>query len=437
MGEEEVPPRGAAVSRLPRPQLPRPVVRVLQALGLPAQEIAHYWSSEARSIRSSAGALGIGLVATLIAGAVLGTARGPLTEHPGLLVLIPAAIGMRGSIYGALAARLSTGILTGQFEPALVRRSFLGRQIEASTLLTVSTSVEAGALAWGVSRLFGWQTIPFLELVAVSLVAGLLSSLVLLGVTVSLARRSLARDWSMDDVGAPTITATGDLVTLPALLLGTFVLRVEPVAMAIGALGVVAAVVAAIRGARIGEPTIRRIVRESLVVLTASVALQVLAGGVIESRVDQWLTVPALLVLIPPFVANCGSLGGMLASRLASKLHVGLLEPRVFPGKVAGLDFSLTFLLALLAFTGVGGVGWVAAMLTGLDPPPLASLVATSLLGGVMATAVLSLVAYGAATATFRFGLDPDNHGIPIVTASMDLLGILCLVAAIGLTKVG
>jgi len=54
--------------------------------------------------------------------------------------------------------------------------------------------------------------------------------------------------------------------------------------------------------------------------------------------------------------------------------------------------------------------------------------------GGLLATVALSTVAYVAATATYRFGLDPDNHGIPIVTASMDLLGILCLVAAIGVT---
>ena len=54
-----------------------------------------------------------------------------------------------------------------------------------------------------------------------------------------------------------------------------------------------------------------------------------------------------------------------------------------------------------------------------------------------MATIALSSVAYGAATAAFRFGLDPDNHGIPIVTAAMDLLGILCLVSAVALTGVG
>jgi mgtE-like transporter len=33
--------------------------------------------------------------------------------------------------------------------------------------------------------------------------------------------------------------------------------------------------------------------------------------------------------------------------------------------------------------------------------------------------------------ATYRFGLDPDNHGIPIVTSTMDFLGTATLVATI------
>ncbi len=35
------------------------------------------------------------------------------------------------------------------------------------------------------------------------------------------------------------------------------------------------------------------------------------------------------------------------------------------------------------------------------------------------------------AVATYRFGLDPDNHGIPLVTSSLDLLGALSLILAI------
>lgn len=433
------------MAQLPRPRVPRPptvplpapIARLLHLLGLPVTETATYWRQEQRSLARGATALVIGLFATLIAGLVLGAARGPLEEHPGLLVLIPAAIGMRGSIFGSMASRLGTAILTGQFEPTVERGNWLGKQIEAAGLLTITTSTLAGVLAWVIGRVLSLEVVPMLDLIAVSLLGGLLSSLALLVVTVQIARMAQDRGWNMDDVGAPTITATGDLITLPALLIATLLLEVPYVPGVIGLIGVAAAIWAAVHGWREDDPNVRRVVRESLVVLTLAVTIDVLAGLVMESRADQLLTIPALLVLIPPFIANCGSLGGMLASRLASKLHVGLLEPRAFPGKLAALDISTIFLLAALAFTGVGTVGWVAARLAGLQPPGIGTLVAVTLVAGVFATLLIAVVAYTTATATFRFGLDPDNHGIPIVTAAMDLLGILCLVGAIALLRVG
>ena len=40
-------------------------------------------------------------------------------------------------------------------------------------------------------------------------------------------------------------------------------------------------------------------------------------------------------------------------------------------------------------------------------------------------------VAYYGTLAVVRFGLDPDNLGIPLVTATLDVVGALSLVAAI------
>ncbi len=431
-------PRRPTPPRLPTPRLPDPVMRGLRALGLPAAEIGRYWSQESRSIRSSSSALAVGLLATLIAGTVLVAGREELASHPGLLVLLPAAIGMRGSLFGSLAARLGTGIWTGEFEPELKRTNFLGRQIEAVALLTVSTAAEAGVLAWALARLLGREVIPLPELVAVSMVAGLLASVFLLGVTIWIARQSQVRSWSMDDVGAPLITATGDLVTLPLLLLAALLLNWPLLADVIGWIGIVLGVTAAVIGWRHEHDRVRRLCRESLIVLTIAVTLQVLAGVVLESRQDALVAVvPAILGLVPPFAATCGSLGGLLASRLSSKLHIGTIEPRLLPGKLAGLDVSLIFFLALLAFAGTGAIGWVGAALVGTTPPNVLILLAVSLTGGLMATLALSSVAYGAAAAAFRFGLDPDNHGIPIVTATMDFLGILCLVSAVAITGVG
>jgi mgtE-like transporter len=345
---------------------------------------------------------------------------------------------MRGAIFGALGSRLSTGILTGQFDRQLTRRSYLGRQVEASSILSIASATQAGLIAWAVSAALGLPTIPLLELVAISLVGGLLSSIVLFVVVVWMARRSESVGFSMDDVGAPIITATGDLVTLPALLVATYVLEVPVLPDVLGAVGLVGAVVVAVLGIRQSEQTIRRVVRESLVVLTIAVTIDVFAGVVVESRAEEQFSAAALLVLIPPFIANCGSLGGMLSSRLASKLHVGQLEPRLVPGRLAALDFSLTALLSFLAFTGVGLAGWLAAVIVpGVDPLPVVVTVGVVLLGGLFAFPILAAAAYGSATTSFRFGFDPDNHGIPIVTATMDLTGVLCLLGAITLLQPG
>ena len=205
----------------------------------------------------------------------------------------------------------------------------------------------------------------------------------------------------------------------------------------IGWVALVIGVAAAVRGWRHEHERVRRLCRESLVVLTIAVSLQVLAGIVLASREEGLVAaVPRVLGLVPPFAATCGSLGGLLASRLSSKLHIGIIEPRLLPGKVAGLDVSLTFLLALLAFTGIGAIGWVA---------PAGRHRRTERAGPGGRRARRRTDGHHRAVERglwggdrrLRFGLDPDNHGIPIVTAAMDFLGILCLVSAVAITGVG
>ena len=421
----------------PVPRVPRLLKLVGRAIGLPVATVRAYWAQEARSIRTASQALTLGLGATLVAGIVLASAEDRLAAVPGLLALIPAAIGMRGAIFGALGSRLATGILTGEFDRRLTRTSYLGRQVEASTVLTLASALQAGAIAWAVSAALGLAVIPLLQLVAISLLGALLSSVVLFGVVIAMARRSQAVGFNLDDAAAPIITATGDLITLPALLLATLLLEVSWLATGVGTIGLVAGIVAVVVGLRTEDQLVRRVVRESLVVLTIAVTIDVLAGVVVEARAGQQFGAAALLVLIPPFIANCGSLGGMLSSRLASKLHVGQLDPRLLPGKLAILDFSLTGLLAALAFTGVGLAGWVAALVVpGVAPLGLPTTVGLVLLAGLFALPILALTAYAAASVSFRFGFDPDNHGIPIVTATMDLAGVLCLLAAVTLLAI-
>ena len=58
-------------------------------------------------------------------------------------------------------------------------------------------------------------------------------------------------------------------------------------------------------------------------------------------------------------------------------------------------------------------------------------LVAVSFVGGMSATFVVVAIAYYGTIAAVRAGLDPDNHGIPIVTSAVDLVGAWALVLAV------
>lgn len=396
--------------------------------------LAH-WSSERATLRQGVTALTICVSVTLFAGIILGAMDGVLEDTPGLLVLVPSAIGMRGAIFGALAARLGTGMLTGQFTTSLRRGGFTEANVEAAMLLSLVTAVFTAGLAWSASGLFGLATIDVLQLVIVSVIAALLSSAVVLAVTLVLARTAQARRWDMDAIGTPVISAAADISALPAVLIGVAILGNPIVHIVLGVLFVIAGVVALVIGVRNHSAIARRIVGESLPVLAYAGVMGILAGTVLETRLETLVTDPALLVAIPPFIASSGALGGILSARLSSQLHLGLIEPARGPGKRAALEGSLTVLLAVVGFTAVGLFTWVGAALFGIASPPAWQLVVGIVIGGLLATTLLFLVAYYAATASYRFGLDPDNSSIPIVTSSMDFLGILCLV--VGISAVG
>jgi mgtE-like transporter len=360
-----------------------------------------------------------------------------LAEQPGLLVLVPSAIGMRGAIFGALGARLGTGMLTGQFTTSLRRGSFTEANIEASLLLSMVTAVFTAGLAWSAAGLFDLRTIDVLQLIVVSVIGTLVSSAGVLAVTLLLARTAQARSWDMDAIGTPVISATADITTLPALLLGVLALGNIIVHIGVGTVSIVAAIAAVVLGLRNPSVLARRVTRESLPVLAYAGVMGILAGTVLQTRLDTLVTDPALLVAIPPFIASSGALGGILSARLASRLHLGLIEPATAPDRRAALEGSLTVLLGVIGFTVVGLAAWLGAAAFGIAAPPAWQLVGAIVVGGLLATVLLFLVAYYAATASYRFGLDPDNSSIPIVTSSMDFLGILCLVVGISVVGLG
>src|SRR5437867_8362811 len=75
-----------------------------------------YLRSERRTLRQGFVALLLGALTSFVAGITLANITGTLRELPGLLILTPAVLGMRGTIFGAIGARLGTATHAGLFE---------------------------------------------------------------------------------------------------------------------------------------------------------------------------------------------------------------------------------------------------------------------------------------------------------------------------------
>lgn len=398
----------------------------------PARQVVDYWRSERSTIRQGFVANSISALTSLIAGLALAGMAGRIVDIKGLFVLIPVSIGMRGNIFGALAARLGTSIHSGLFEVSARRDKPLFQNVYATTLLTIATSVTMGLLARAIAGLLGIETVSAWDLVVVALVGGLLSSVFVLGFTVLLSVVSFRRGWDLDSVGATLITTVGDVVTLPMLFAASYLVGIPGFTPVAGALALLAGAIALVHGSTVTLPLARRIVRESFPVLTLAMVLDILAGTVVEPRVEHvFEPYPALLILLPGFLENTGALGSILAARLGTKLHLGVVSPATKPEPAALLDGTIVLLLGVTIYSISALSTLVVAAAVGAAYPGAWTFLGATMAGGLLAVAVASVIGYYAAVFTFRLRLDPDNHTVPLVTSGMDLLGAICLVAAL------
>jgi mgtE-like transporter len=395
-------------------------------------------------VRADPSGVGAGFVALLLssggdllAGLTLGAITGTLEALPGLLVLIPAAIGMRGNIFGALGSRLGTAIHTGTFRVSRRLDTLVGQNVAASLALSLSISLVLAVLAKAVSVAFGVaDSISIVDFVVISVVGGMLSSIVVLLVVIGVTAVCVRYDLDLDNVQSPLVTAAGDMVTLPGLFVATYLVGLAWFTPTLAVVCAIAGVVALLLSVRAGLPILRRIVRESLPVLAVAGLVDVIAGITVEKRIEAFLAFPALLILVPPFLEDSGALGGILSSRIATKLHLGTVDLSRSPWRAVGEDILLVCAYALPTFFLLGVSADIVAALFDLASPGALQMIGVAMLAGTFATTAAVIVGYYGAVATYRLGLDPDNHGIPIVTSSLDFLGAVSLILAIVLLGV-
>ncbi|MDI3506340.1 MAG: mgtE-like transporter [Methanomicrobiaceae archaeon] len=379
-------------------------------------------------------ALLVSAAASSVAGIYLGSVRENLLLIPGLMVLLPSIIHIRGSIAGVLASRLSSAMHLGEFSVDFGEGSVLGDNIRVSFVVTILIAFVLGIFAYAASRIFGYPVIGVTDLVLISVVTGILAGTVVTGITLLIALASYRYGLDLDMIAAPTVTTFGDIITLPILMISAaFVMLLDPLARLILGGVAVGLTVAAIIYTLHRPEGIGPIVRENIGLLIPLSVIGTMAGLTYSSSLDILVTTAAFLILIPPFTGILGSIGGILGSRLSTGMHTGEINPTFIPEGNVAHHFIISYLYTLILLPLLALIAHGAAVLMGSNSPGPGMLVIISLAAGLIVMTLVIGVAYITASLSFRYGLDPDNFGIPVITSLIDLIGAAALVAMIDL----
>ena len=173
----------------------------------------------------------------------------------------------------------------------------------------------------------------------------------------------------------------------------------------------------------------RAITLQSLPVLLGAVVIGVLAGQILGYYQDRLIALPMLLALVPAVNGIGGNVGSVLGARVASGIHAGGLWSNRARGFRTDLGASLV--LTVITFTFLGAFAYLAAPLLGIETGiGLGALAATTLLAGLGLIVVMVLLVIVVGMLSHKYGWDPDNIGVPVLTTAGDTLGIVFLLLA-------
>ncbi|WP_406661363.1 magnesium transporter [Methanolobus sp. ZRKC3] len=168
--------------------------------------------------------------------------------------------------------------------------------------------------------------------------------------------------------------------------------------------------------------TIKGIIGRGFPILAVTSIIGIIAGQVLNVQLENLVSMPIILILIPALIKVGGDTGSMLGARLSSSFHMGLgsqlhRNPVVRNSVLAGLIVGLT------ACTFLSIVVWITGIALGIGMP-FSKLLPLCLISGTFELIVVFTATIAIAFASHRFGIDPDDTVIPLIATLGDLIGV-------------
>lgn len=159
----------------------------------------------------------IAITGGLFAGFLLASALDKVAVIPGIFILLPGLLEMRGAIIGSLAARLSSGLFLKYIKPDFKKMRVLNQNIIATFLMGILVSTILGVVAF----IFSYYLfdISFPKIILIAVLASIISNLIEIPLTIVSVFRLFRQGYDPNNIMGPYMTTMVDIISILSLML--------------------------------------------------------------------------------------------------------------------------------------------------------------------------------------------------------------------------
>ncbi|MCX6818989.1 MAG: magnesium transporter [Candidatus Aenigmarchaeota archaeon] len=164
----------------------------------------------------------VSIIGGLIAGTVLALYMDKILLIPGMFILLPGFLEMRGNISGSFASRLSSGLFLGVIKPNREKTKIIRGNLFASFMLAIFVSLVLGLLAF-LFNLIVFKTF-MMEIILLPLIAGIIANAIEIPLTLFFTFYLFRKGHDPNNIMGPFVTSTGDITSIVSLLIALVII---------------------------------------------------------------------------------------------------------------------------------------------------------------------------------------------------------------------
>ncbi|KAG0097322.1 hypothetical protein BGZ93_002987 [Podila epicladia] len=337
-----------------------------------------------------------------------------------LIILIPILLNLKGNLEMNLASRLSTASNLGLLDAPASRNAFVMGNLALLQLQSLAVGSVAGLFSFGLGVLVHPTTNNMNEIalmITASMLCAAFSSFVLGSFMCGLVLVCRRYNINPDNIACPLASSFGDLVTLVilagcAVVLQKYLNTAFPVILLVFLLGLIPVWLVYVRKNKF----VAGVVKEGWVPVFAAMVICSTAGLTLERYINEF---PGMALISPVLNGLIGNIGSIYASRISTSLHAGVKENYKATERTlfyVHIPIEIVF-MAVIGAMGLGHIHWSVGVVLGY---------------AVISVSMVVIALWMAKSIThlfWRWGYDPDNYVLPLLTSLLDVIGTAFLVA--------